>query len=156
MKEETIYELCLGIAGAIKLFKQREGREPGINELSDFTVIQKEKVIHLCNRMENFGIVSRVTTPFGDRIYLKDLKNFISLIKAESEISVEKETRKIEKQKKEKTQKIDKMLSSDSYSIQKKKKFAELDEILKDPSLQRKKNPLDALFDTQDIDEEDI
>ncbi len=154
MKEDTIFEQCLGVVGVIKVFKHREGREPGIDELSDFVGIQKEKVIHLCNRMDKFGIVGRVATPFGDRIYIKDLKNFIPLIEAESDISAEEETRKVQKHKEEKVRKHEKMLTSDSFTIQKKKKFAELEEILKDPARQQKDNPLDALFKSEE-DEED-
>jgi hypothetical protein len=146
MAETSLFEQCITVAGGISVFRKREEREPSIQELSDFLLIPVEKVIHLCNRMEKYGIIGQARTPFGDRVFIKDIMGFTLLIEAESEISAAREIMRKEIEKQSKVDNMERMLSEGEKEKKKKKRFNKLEELLKDPSKRKKTNPLDALF----------
>ena len=142
----TLYEEAQIFLSAIRLFKHWEKRIPSMDELTDFTRFSKEAVHHLCNRMEKIGAVERIRGTFDDRICLKDPLQVETLRKEADAPKIDEDIRKVEEQRENTIQDVEKRFSSDYGKAEKDDLFSKLEETIRKGGKEEKKNPLDDLF----------
>lgn len=131
------------VISAVGVLRYTLDQLPSADDISKLLATGHEKVLYLLRRLVEDGILIEVSTPFGTRYDVSDIDK-LPAFKPEKSISIDEQVETIKKRRAEQEEKIKDWLTKGGQD--KKEKFSEIEQTLKDPSKSKKQSPLDELF----------
>lgn len=128
---------------AVGVLRYLGDKLPSSEDISELLKSGHERVIYFLRRLAEEGILVEVSTPFGVRYDIGDIEK-LPAFKPEKTVSIDEQVETIKKKREEQEKKIMDWLTKGGQD--KKDKFSEIEQALKDPSKSKKPSPLDELF----------
>jgi len=147
MEENDLTQYKQGhiVVAAVRLFSHREGKMPAARDIAELTGFHMDLTLLLCNKLLKLDILTIVKGAFDDRYHIGDHLALEALPKSVDHEAMVKEVEKFKVESEEKKKKLEDMFTGGTIDRKKKDRIRQLEDSLKDPSSQKRPNPLDAL-----------
>lgn len=131
------------VISAVGVLRYTQEQLPSVEDISKLLESKQERVLYFLRRLVEEGILVEVSTPFGARYDIGDIEK-LSTFKPEKTVSIDEQVETIKKKREEQEKKIKDWLTKGGQD--KKEKFSEIEQTLKDPLKSKKPSPLDEIF----------
>jgi len=131
------------VISAVGVLRHTSDQLPLVDDIAKLLASGHEKVLYLIRRLVEEGMLVEVSTPFGVRYDIGDIEK-LPAFKPEKSASIDEQVETIKKRRTEQEEKIKDWLTKGGQD--KKEKFSEIEQTLKDPAKSKKQSPLDELF----------
>jgi len=140
MLPSDIYGEAHLFVASIRVFEHLHGQPPSLKGLSELLLVSEEELSRVSRRLEDSGIITVIKGGGDIRFSIRDHTKIESLPRTPEAPKMEEEITKFKNKQDSRLKELEESLAKkgDKSSI-----FSELDKVLKDPSLMKKKNPLD-------------
>lgn len=125
---------------SIRVMEHLQGPPPSLKGLSDFLHVSEEELSRVSRRLEDEGVISIIRSGGDTRFAVRDHTRIETLPRTREAPRMEEEISQFKTKQESRLKELEESLAKkgDRSSV-----FSELDKALKDPSLLKKKNPLD-------------
>jgi DNA-binding Lrp family transcriptional regulator len=135
-----IYSQAHLFVASIRVFEHLHGQPPSLKGLSELLHVSEEELSRVSRRLEDSGIIGIIRSGGDIRFSILDHTKIEAFPRSQEAPGIEEELTKFKSKHESRLKELEESLAKkgDRSSI-----FSELDKALKDPSLMKKKNPLD-------------
>ncbi|MCU0577548.1 MAG: hypothetical protein MUD15_12100 [Desulfobacterota bacterium] len=135
-----LYSQAHLFVAALRVFDHLHGQPPSLRGLSDLLRVSEEELSRISRKLEDQGIVGVILSGGDARFTIRDHAGIEALPRSAETPKMEEEVSQFKTRQESRLKDIEESLArkGDKRSV-----FEELEKALKDPSLIKKKNPLD-------------
>jgi DNA-binding Lrp family transcriptional regulator len=139
LPRDTYNQAHLFVA-SIRIFEHLYSQPPSLKGLSELLLLSEEELSRVSRRLEEEGIIGVIKSGGESRFVIRDHTKIEELPRVPEASGMEEEISQFKNKQESRLKELEQSLGKkgDRSNI-----FSELDKALKDPSLMKKKNPLD-------------
>lgn len=125
---------------AVRVFEHLHGQPPALRGLSELLLVSEEELSRISRRLEDQGIIGVIVSGGDPRFTVRDHTRIEDIDRSVQAPGMEDEITRFKSRQESRLRDIEESLARKG---DKKSVYTELEKALKDPSLMKKKNPLD-------------
>jgi DNA-binding Lrp family transcriptional regulator len=140
MLPKDLYGQAHLFTAAVRIVEHLSDQPPSLKSLSELLLLSEEEISRISRKLEEAGIIGVITSGGENRFLLRNVAKIEELPRSPEQSGMEDEISQFKNKQESRLKDLEQSLGKkgDRSSI-----FSELDKALKDPSLMKKKNPLD-------------
>jgi hypothetical protein len=129
------------VVAAVRILEHRHGKPPTMEEIGELLAVSHEVVGAVARALRDHGIVKILETPFDTRVEVTDHAKLEELHREARTAAMKGEVDAFLERTRSKHEKVEDLFKSGKYQEEKKKKFAGLEEQLKDFHKKKVRDP---------------